>query len=157
MAYQVLVVYPQRCTGCRLCEQWCSWKHHGAVNPAKARVSIHRVHEKGVNVPVACSQCSKAPCIEVCPDGAISRDPATNAVILDESKCIGCRLCVESCPRGCIKVDADGGIPLLCDLCGGDPQCVKHCPEGALMYLELDKLDRGYREFHAARIAGGAR
>jgi len=83
MAYQVLVVYPQRCTGCRLCEQWCSWKHHGAV--------------------------------------------------------------------------ADGGYPLLCDLCGGDPQCVKHCPEGALMYLEPDKLDRGYREFHAARIAGGAR
>jgi len=52
-------------------------------------------------------------------------------------------------------VDAEAGMPLLCDLCEGDPQCVKHCPENAIRYLEPDKVDRGYREFHVARIAWG--
>jgi len=152
---KVLVVYPYRCTGCRICEQWCSWKHHSAVNPAKARISIHRVHTRQVNVPVACSQCTKTPCITVCPENAITLDKTTNGLLLDTDKCIGCRLCVEACPRGCIKVDADESHPLLCDLCDGEPQCVKFCPEGAIMYLEPDKVDRGYREYHAAKIGWG--
>jgi Fe-S-cluster-containing hydrogenase component 2 len=51
-------------------------------------------------------------------------------------------------------MDADQEIPLLCDLCGGDPQCVQHCPEGALEYVALDEADRGFRHYHALRLAG---
>jgi len=155
MTHKVLVVHPQKCTGCRICEQWCSWSHHTVVNPAKSRIAIHRLHHRYINVPVACSQCTKAPCIDVCPEGSISRDPETFGLILDQETCIGCRLCLESCPRGCIKVDAEAGMPLLCDLCEGDPQCVKHCPEDAIRYLGPDKVDRGYREFHVSRIGWG--
>ncbi|MBU0491162.1 MAG: 4Fe-4S dicluster domain-containing protein [Chloroflexi bacterium] len=145
MRQKVLAVYPHRCTGCRLCEQWCSWQHHGAVNPARSRVTVHRNHHRHLNIPVTCSQCVKAPCVAVCPENAITRDPATGGLLLDADKCIGCRLCLEICPRGCIKMDAGAGVPLLCDLCGGDPQCVEHCPEGAILYLELDQVDQGYR------------
>jgi carbon-monoxide dehydrogenase iron sulfur subunit len=155
MTHKVLVIYPQKCTGCRICEQWCSWTHHGVVSPARSRIAIHRLHQHYVSVPVACSQCVRAPCIEICPEQAISRDPDSYALILDEEACLGCRLCVESCPRGCIKVDAEAGMPLLCDLCQGDPQCAKHCPEGAIRYLEPDRLDHGYREVHVARVAWG--
>ncbi len=154
MTHKVLVVYPHKCTGCRLCEQWCSWSHHGVVSPAKARLAVHRLHHQALNVPVACSQCTKAPCINICMDRAIRRDPVTYGLLLDPDLCVGCRLCVENCVRGCIKVDAEAGMPLLCDLCGGDPQCVKHCPEGALAYLEPDKVDRAFREYHAVRLAG---
>ncbi len=150
MGRKVLAVYPHRCTGCRLCEQWCAMRHHGVVNPARSRVSVHRDHGRQRNVPVTCSQCVKAPCIAVCPAHAITRDPATGGLLLDTEACIGCRLCLEACPRGCIKMDAEAGVPLLCDLCGGDPQCVQHCPEGAILFLELDQVDRGYREHRLA-------
>lgn len=155
MRHKVLAIYPQKCTGCRICEQWCSWMHHQIVSPAKSRITIHRLHNRYLNIPVACSQCTKAPCIDVCPEAAISRDSGTFGLILDQETCYGCRLCVESCLRGCIKVDGEAGMPLLCDLCAGDPQCVKRCPEGAIQYLHPDKIDRGYREFHVARIAWG--
>ncbi len=152
MTHKVLAIYPQKCTGCRVCEQWCSWTHHNVVSPAKARLAIQRLHHRYTNALVVCSQCAQAPCIDICPEIAISRDPDTFGLILDEDLCTGCRLCVESCIRGCIKVNAQDSMPLLCDLCDGDPQCVKHCPEDAIQYLELDKVDRGYRELHVSPI-----
>lgn len=155
MSHRVLAVYPQKCTGCRICEQWCSFHHYGVVSPAKSKITIHKIHERLVSVPVACSQCTKAPCIQVCPEGAISRDPETYGLKLDEDLCIGCRLCVEACIRGCIKVDGGLGMPLLCNLCEGDPQCAAHCPEDALLYLPAERVDAGYRAFHAARTAWG--
>ncbi len=154
MIPKVLVVYPHKCTGCRICEQWCAQAHHGEMNPAKARLAVHRIHERQINVPVACSQCIKAPCIEVCPAQCIGRDEATFGLVLDAEECIGCRMCVDLCVRGAVKMDGDARVPLLCDLCGGDPQCAKHCPEGAIQYVPLDRVDRGLRELHAERLAG---
>ena len=152
MKRKVLVVYPHKCTGCRICEQWCAQTHHGEMNPAKARLAIHRVHERQINVPVACSQCYKAPCIEACPTDCISRNEQTLGLILAVDDCIGCRICVDSCVRGCIKMDDQEETPLLCDLCDGDPQCVKHCPEGAIDYVPLEVADRGSREYHATKL-----
>ena len=154
MRHKVLVVYPHKCTGCRICEQWCAQTHHGEVNPAKARLAVHRIHHRQINVPVACSQCIQAPCMEICPAQCIRRDEGTFGLILDAEECIGCRMCVDRCVRGAIKMDADAEIPLLCDLCGGDPECVKHCPEGAIQYVPFDQVDRGFREHHALRLAG---
>jgi Fe-S-cluster-containing dehydrogenase component len=36
-------------------------------------------------------------------------------------------------------VDQDTGHVLKCDLCDGDPTCVKICPTGALSYEEMSK------------------
>ncbi|MBE3572286.1 MAG: 4Fe-4S dicluster domain-containing protein, partial [Moorella humiferrea] len=114
----VLVTYPERCVGCRICEQWCSWKHEGQVNPTKSRIRVHRVHGKYLNIPVTCMQCSKSPCIAACREGALSKDSATGAVIVDEEKCIGCRRCVRACPYGAVAIDKDKRVVLICDLCG---------------------------------------
>ena len=156
MKHKVLVVYPQKCTGCRICEQWCSQTHQGEMNPAKARLAVHRIHDRAINVPVACSQCIKAPCIDVCPEKCIGRNVDTFGLVLAAEQCIGCRLCVDSCVRGCVKMDADREIPLLCDLCDGDPQCVKHCPEGALQYVPFEQADRGFRQHRALQLAPAA-
>lgn len=82
----VLVTYPERCVGCRICEQWRSWKHEGRVNPTKARVRVSRVHAKYLNIPVTCMQCAQSPCIAACREGALSKDPATGAVLVNEEK-----------------------------------------------------------------------
>lgn len=144
MAHKVLAIYASRCTGCRICEQWCAYQHHGAVSPAHARITVQQLHLR--SAPIACNQCRRAPCIAACPSGAISRDPMSGGLQLDAEACVGCRLCLEACPRACIKMDAEVGVPLLCDLCGGEPQCARHCPEGAILCLELDLVDRAYRD-----------
>ena len=89
-----------------------------------------------------CQQCVDAPCLEACPQDALSRDAATGAVVLDAELCIQCGSCVRACVVGldkippndklAIRLDTETQLPLKCDLCMGDPQCVKFCPTEAL-------------------------
>jgi hypothetical protein len=37
--------------------------------------------------------------------------------------------CQEACPAKYIRGNPDTGQPLICDLCGGEPSCVKACME----------------------------
>lgn len=100
---------------------------------------------------MVCQQCVDAPCLEACPEEAISRDAKTNAVVVDHKLCIQCGSCVSACVIGldavsseqklAIRLDKDTQFPLKCDLCGGDPQCVKFCPTEALVFA--DKLVEG--------------
>jgi Fe-S-cluster-containing hydrogenase component 2 len=63
----------------------------------------------------------------------------TGAVLVNEEKCTGCGLCIPSCPIGILKVDPVTHVAIKCDLCGGDPECVKRCPEKALKYIDAEK------------------
>jgi len=120
----------QNCTGCRGCEYACSVHHTGVVRPSVARVHVLKF-KNVVDVPVICWQCDDAPCIAACPTTpvAIKKDPKTNGIILDEKICLGakCMKCQEACPAQFIRANPDTGQPLMCDLCGGDPECVKAC------------------------------
>ena len=117
------------CQGCHLCEIICSLVHlKDEVNPRRARI---RVHEDLINkafTPVVCKQCAKAPCVEACSYDAIHQDTRLRVPIIDAVKCNACLACLEACPFGAIFYDEQEGLPLVCDLCGGDPQCVRFCP-----------------------------
>lgn len=118
------------CTGCRACEYACSLHHEGVVRPSMSR--IHVLRYKGVvDVPVICWHCDDAPCIKACPTTpkAIEKDPKTNGIKLIANLCIGakCNKCIEACPSQFIRRSPDNGMPLMCDMCGGDPECVKAC------------------------------
>ena len=120
----------QNCVGCRACEYACSLHHEGVVWPAKSR--IHVLKYKGVvDVPVICWHCDDAPCIKSCPTTpkAIDKDPKTGGIKLDAKLCLGakCNKCIEACPSKFIRRDPEKGMPLMCDLCDGDPECVKAC------------------------------
>lgn len=135
MTHPVLMLDSKKCTGCRICEQWCAWSHFVQVTPALARLRIHKDHRLFTSRIVACLQCEPAECVLACPQEAIRRDPQTFGLLLDEDYCLLCNNCVDSCPEDCIQIHPDSQIPLLCDLCGGDPQCVRHCPEGAILFV----------------------
>ena len=53
-------------------------------------------------------------------------------VIVSPTSCNLCGVCEKACPIGAIEIFAE--IVFVCDLCGGDPNCVKACTEGAIVY-----------------------
>lgn len=137
---KIIAVEYEKCTGCRLCELVCSVVHHGVSNPERSRIRVIKWESEGIYVPTVCQQCEDAPCMNACPQKAISRDPETDAVMVDYSKCIGCRFCVAVCPFGAMSYNAKDKKVFKCDLCGGDPQCVRFCDVKAVNYVPANTV-----------------
>ena len=143
---KVLMVDIHACNGCRICEVICSFEKETASSPTKSRIRILRVDEAGMDVPGVCQHCESPPCRDVCPMDAITEDQKTGAVILNPNRCIGCRACTFVCPYGVISLDVDRKVMIKCDLCGGEPQCARYCPKGALVYERAEVIDTLRRE-----------
>jgi aldehyde:ferredoxin oxidoreductase len=131
-----LVVDPEFCSGCRACENACSFKHEKLYSPVRARLHVVKLEEFGVDRPIVCLRCAKAPCAIICPVKAITQDPQTRSVSVNQELCVGCGLCAEACVSGVVELDPESGVPKLCDLCDGQFECAKHCPTGALRAIE---------------------
>ncbi|MBO8129713.1 MAG: 4Fe-4S binding protein [Peptococcaceae bacterium] len=134
-----IVADPTSCVGCRICEAVCSQSHEGVINPALAR--LHISYDAFKSYPQLyckqdiCKHCTGADCVAVCPAGALQIDPITGARFIDPNLCTGCRSCQEACQWNMITYVPEKNICIKCDLCGGDPECVKACPAGALKYI----------------------
>lgn len=138
---KVLNIDYEKCTGCRLCELVCSVYHEGVSNPTKSRINIIKWEAEGLYIPVSCQQCEDAPCKTACPVKAIDRDETLNRVTIDYDKCIGCRSCMAVCPFGAMGFDITNKKVFKCDLCDGDPQCVKFCEVKAVDYVDAETLN----------------
>jgi Fe-S-cluster-containing hydrogenase component 2 len=57
-----------------------------------------------------------------------------------------------ACPFGGVFMEPSSGEILKCDLCGGDPECVKHCLYGALEWIDASDLALTKRKSGAKRI-----
>jgi anaerobic carbon-monoxide dehydrogenase iron sulfur subunit len=137
---KVLVSDPKKCTGCRLCESACSVRHEGKSDPRKSRIQIIDWNNQGIFLPVFCQQCEDGSCMAACPKGAIYRDEKMNRVMVDYDRCISCKTCISACPFGAIGFDEDRGKIIRCDLCDGDPQCVRFCEPKALSFVDRSML-----------------
>jgi Fe-S-cluster-containing hydrogenase component 2 len=113
--------------------------HEGVSNPARSRIKVIKWEWEGRYVPMSCQQCESAPCQAICPVKAISRDETLNRVMVDYDTCIGCRMCVAVCPFGAMGFDRLGKKVIKCDLCDGDPQCVRFCETEAVQYVEASE------------------
>lgn len=136
---KMIIVDIEKCTGCGVCELFCSFKHHEEFNPIKARIHKNIFWKQALSIPVVCYQCEEPWCGKICPAGAITvqKDKRTNSTLVkvNDNKCVGCKMCMLACPYGCIVV-SDKGFAEKCDLCEGDPECVKFCARGALKFAE---------------------
>jgi Fe-S-cluster-containing dehydrogenase component len=105
------------------------------------------------HISLSCMHCGDAPCLMVCPTGAIFRHADSGVVDIDRDLCIGCHSCELACPFGAPKFAGDGRM-IKCDLCivrienGLEPACVRTCTTGALQF--------GYAEELAVQKAGDA-
>ena len=129
------------CAGCRMCEITCTLAHEGKVQPTLARNIVHKDIQAGdVTHVLYCRQCDDPRCLKACPTGALHVDPETGARVIDQDVCVGCQSCLSACifaaggqGESRIKYNPETGTCFKCDLCGGNPKCVKYCPLGASM------------------------
>lgn len=133
---KVLKINYEKCTGCRLCELVCAVKHDGISNPVRSRIKVVKWEAEGLYIPVSCQQCQDAPCMNACPAKAISINEALGRVEIDYDVCIGCRTCVSVCPFGAMSFNNIDRQVIKCDLCDGDPQCVRFCEVKALEFVD---------------------
>jgi carbon-monoxide dehydrogenase iron sulfur subunit len=126
----------ERCSGCRRCELACSMHHEGLWWPEASRVRVFMPFP-GVEVPHLCAQCDDYPCVESCPVDALSVDESTTAVLVDREACTACGSCIKACPGSVPFLHPGDDKAVICDLCGGDPECVKVCHEARYDALRL--------------------
>jgi Fe-S-cluster-containing hydrogenase component 2 len=138
---RILVVDHEKCTGCRLCEMVCSVEHAGVNSPSHSRIHIIKWPLEGFELPMLCQQCEEAPCTAVCPKNALSRDATLDRVTLDYDLCIGCKMCVTACPFGGMGIDPVARRVIKCDLCDGDPACVRFCDPEALQFVPASSVN----------------
>lgn len=103
--HHFVVADPRRCIGCFACVAGCVEIHRQAGLQAYPRLYI--IHTPAGTMPIQCRHCEEAACATVCPVKAITYQE--NAIWLNESLCIGCKMCAFACPFGAI---IPGGTPL---------------------------------------------
>lgn len=178
-----LVIDLDTCVGCQACVIACkSWNSGGVVAPLTDRdpygarpdgVWLNRVHgfearfddgrERTLSFPRSCLHCEDAACVTVCPTGASYKRAADGIVLVDEDKCIGCKLCSWACPYGAREYDSDSGVMKKCTLCidrihndalperERQPACVSTCPTGARHFGDLADPDSDVSKLVAER------
>lgn len=143
---KTITVDADKCVGCHGCEMACSIKHFQVCHPTYSRIRIQEFREVNTFVPVRCQACEDAACIEVCPMDARVR-LENGAVTTNETRCIGCHMCIYSCPFGAVVANPTSGKTMSCTMCEGDelgPWCVKACTmHKALSYVSSADAARG--------------
>lgn len=141
MDVKTLVTHPERCNNCGDCETVCVKRHSSLTSPELSCIKILCMSEKDdFFFPIACKQCENPPCLAICPKEAIYRDDQINRVLIDRTRCVGCSMCVTACPFGAVKVDKRKAKSYKCDLCNGDPECVKVCEPFAIEYKDTAQI-----------------
>ena len=146
----LLVVNADLCVQCLRCESNCTTVNDGTVSSYSSRVKITRnlmYNENGVGLyadleegwnafPDTCRQCADAPCAQACPVNAIEHNDE-GVYVVDEDRCIGCRLCEPACPWAMININPDTNKAVKCNLC---ETCIEGCPSGALYIVPWDQV-----------------
>lgn len=131
------------CLGCHLCEYYCAFASANEKDMARALKDIKispriRIEEmNGISFAVSCRHCNDPLCVKACITGALTKNDGI--ITINRERCIGCYTCILSCPYGAVSPSEDGAVQ-KCELCiktsGGTPECVKGCPNGAIVFEE---------------------
>jgi len=136
-----------KCSGCRKCEIACSLFHEGKIWPEASRIRVFML-VPGAEFPHLCAQCEDYPCVEACPEDALSISKETEAVLVDREKCTACGICIDACPGRVPHIHPTDKYAVICDLCGGAPRCVEACRKGEWNVLKaVTRKDRSYKVY----------
>lgn len=142
-----------RCLGCRACQVACKDRNNLPVNILFRHVTSYETGEsrnyKLYNLAATCNHCASPACVANCPTEAmyICED---GTIQHDDSKCIGCETCVESCPYSVPQALEEEGIVRKCDSCkpfrdaGKNPVCVDACTMRAIEFGDIEELRKAH-------------
>ncbi len=171
---KTVFVNPERCIGCKQCQMACAVEHSETKNLYQALTEERKPRPRvlvapglylDTSFPNKCRHCDPAPCLTVCPTGAISRDVDMDIVLVDGDKCISCAMCAMVCPFDVItfypsyKARFDRAVAIKCDHCierqreGGVPACVEACKVGALLFGDVNDLVKAARTRLAQNVS----
>lgn len=150
---------PVKCISCRACEMACKNE-----NSCKENVFLKRLVkiDKKEFIPISCNHCQNPECLRVCPENAFIKR-MDGIVIIDESRCTGCSLCIDACPFEAITYNVKTAKVSKCQMCesridqGLQPACVSACSTHALAVEDLyeiqtDHLSRQYKNYPSTLI-----
>jgi len=141
------VIDQHKCIGCHACTVACKTEHDVPLGVNRTWV---KYVEKGswpdstrVFSVMRCNHCTDAPCVTICPTGALfKRD--TGIVDFNTDSCIGCKSCMQACPYDALYIDPHEHTAQKCNYCshrteiGLEPACVVVCPEQAIIAGDLE-------------------
>ncbi len=168
-----MVIDLRRCDGCQSvgkppqCTTACIQGHFAPEPMEWIEVYEGPLAGQGTQfIPTPCQQCQNPPCVNVCPVAATFSTPE-GTVLIDQERCIGCRICMEACPYDrrffnwgappqppeAMFMDygpehqspAFRGTVMKCDFCpdmaraGRLPYCAQACPNDAIYYGDLEE------------------
>ncbi len=177
------------CIGCKACEVACkewngiksepiqftgnSYDNTGKLSAQNWR-HVSFIEQPGANTNTpgkwlmmsdVCKHCTNAPCLEVCPTGAIVRTEY-DTVYIQQDVCNGCQDCISACPFGVIGANETTGRVNKCTFCYDrlqnnlTPACAKSCPTESIKfgsYPELLAEGKQRVQTLQAQGVGGAR
>ena len=145
-----LLIDLEYCTGCRACEVAC--KQENNIPVGIKWINVVKVGPRMVGgklkmdfVPMRCRHCAKAPCIDACPEKAITKR-SDGIVLINPELCTGCMVCFEACPFGVIQLNPETHAAEKCNLCvhridaGLEPACVHYCQTNCMYFGNINEL-----------------
>ncbi|MCL4533310.1 MAG: 4Fe-4S binding protein, partial [Deltaproteobacteria bacterium] len=120
-----IMLYPSKCDGCesegfaacvKACESHMAEKYGSKYTGA--RINIKKKGNKFF--PLICHNCDEAPCVDACMPGARYKDLESGWTVTNYKKCVGCWMCVMSCPFGAIERIGKGHFASKCDGCSDE-------------------------------------
>jgi Fe-S-cluster-containing dehydrogenase component/formate-dependent nitrite reductase membrane component NrfD len=141
------VIDQTSCIGCHACTVACKTEHEVPLGVNRTWVKYIEKGEwpdtRRFFSVMRCNHCSDAPCVDICPTGALFRR-SDGIVDFDTAQCIGCKSCMQACPYDALYIDPSDHTAQKCNYCvhrvevGLEPACVVVCPEQAIIAGDLD-------------------
>lgn len=150
VAKQKILVFDKRlCTGCRMCEIACSFnKFNNTYSYEQTHIRHVIEFDRGEIECQYCQHCEDPLCLASCPVDAIHKDDETGIVKINPLECIGCQTCNIVCPARIPKFYPEKKVSIKCDLCDGDPACVKYCSSMAISHVTREESDKILQEIY---------
>ena len=105
-----MVIDLRYCDGCKSCTAACQKAH--ALTQDQTWIDVFTMTDSSgsqYHMPRPCMQCENPPCLDVCPVHATWRTDQ-GMVLVNQDRCIGCRMCMAACPYQARYFNWDSGV-----------------------------------------------